>query len=96
MELWACGLNAWNQLEFDREPPLEPRDLLEFKCVLKDEHIEVLWMSLSATLVKISSGSHLAGSPDDSTRLCYDRTDNCRLATTAVAGNEKVTSLPDR
>lgn len=52
MELWASGFNAWSQLQFDGDMVAEPQDLKEFTCVLKDEHIEVLRASLSATLGK--------------------------------------------
>jgi hypothetical protein len=50
MELWATGFNAWNQLQLEGELPAQPRDLQAFKSVLKDEQIEILRMSLSATL----------------------------------------------
>jgi hypothetical protein len=50
MELWASGFNAWNQLQFDGELPAQPRDLTEFTCVLKDNRVDVLRASLSATL----------------------------------------------
>jgi len=53
MELWAQGFNAWNQLEFEKEPAHNPRDLDEFQCLLVDESIEVLRTSLSATLGKL-------------------------------------------
>ena len=54
MELWASGFNAWNQLQFDGELPVEPRDVDAFKCVLRDDKdIEVLRTSLSATLGKL-------------------------------------------
>jgi len=51
MELWATGFNAWSQLQFDGElHTAQPRDLQSFESVLKDEEIEVLRASLSATL----------------------------------------------
>jgi hypothetical protein len=53
MELWASGFNAWNQLQFDGELQAEPRDLSEFSCVLKDQQVELLKTSLSATVGKL-------------------------------------------
>ena len=50
MELWACGFNAWSQLHLDGELQAEPQDLSQFTCALKDEHIEILRTSLSATV----------------------------------------------
>ena len=50
MELWATGFNAWSQLQFDGELPAQPCDLREFSSVLKDEQIEILRTSISATL----------------------------------------------
>jgi hypothetical protein len=52
MELWATGFNAWSQLQFDGELPAQPRDMREFSSVLKDEQIEILRTSISATLGK--------------------------------------------
>jgi hypothetical protein len=51
MELWASGLNAWGQLNFEEEPGL-PGDVVTFKCILRDERIELLRATLSATLGK--------------------------------------------
>jgi len=39
MELYAAGLNAWNQLRFGDEADPEPDDLHTFTCVLADEEI---------------------------------------------------------
>lgn len=52
MELWASGFNAWGQLDFEQLPETEHRDLKEFKCILKDERIELVRTTLSATLGK--------------------------------------------
>jgi hypothetical protein len=52
MELWATGFNAWNQLQFDGELQAQPRDLQKFSPMLKDNQIEILRTSLSATLGK--------------------------------------------
>jgi hypothetical protein len=54
MELWACGFNAWNQLQCDEGGDLmsDAHDLDTFKCILQDDRIEVLRASLSATLSK--------------------------------------------
>ena len=52
-ELWVCGFNAFNQLQFDGELSPEPQDLTKFTLVLKDEHIEILRTSISATLGKL-------------------------------------------
>lgn len=50
MELWASGFNAWGQLDFEELPETAPRDLKEFKCILRDEYIEIIRTTLSATL----------------------------------------------
>lgn len=39
MELYASGLNAWNQLQFRGRETSEPDDIRAFTCVLEDEHI---------------------------------------------------------
>ncbi|CAD6442525.1 3a800312-28ac-4f89-b76f-8c28b81778ec [Sclerotinia trifoliorum] len=72
MELWACGFNAWNQLQFDGDLPDEPEDVFTFKRVLKAKgSIKIIGTSFSACLVAISndSSSHaeeikVAGHPD--------------------------------
>ncbi|TGO19012.1 hypothetical protein BTUL_0006g00450 [Botrytis tulipae] len=72
MELWACGFNAWNQLQFEGDLPDEPEDVLSFKRVLRAEgSINILETSFSACLAVVSngpSGLHeeikVAGSPD--------------------------------
>ncbi|KAK6597757.1 hypothetical protein ACHAPC_006909 [Botrytis cinerea] len=72
MELWACGFNAWNQLQFEGDLPDEPEDLFNFKRVLKAKGcIKILETSFSACLAVVSngpSGLHeeikVAGSPD--------------------------------
>lgn len=51
MELWACGFNAWNQLQFEGDLPDEPEDLFNFKRVLKAKGcIKILETSFSACL----------------------------------------------
>lgn len=51
MELWACGFNAWNQLQFEGDLPEEPEDVLIFKRVLRAEgSIDILETSFSACL----------------------------------------------
>ena len=57
MELWACGFNAWHQLQFGTELPINnntnnknPPDLPTFQCILKDALIELLRTSFSAIL----------------------------------------------
>ena len=55
MELWASGFNAWNQLHFEEVLPEEPQDLSRFTCVFKDERIEILRASLSATVGKLAT-----------------------------------------
>jgi hypothetical protein len=51
MEVYACGFNAWNQLVFSHHlHEEEPHDTFEFKCILKDEKIEILRAGLSSTL----------------------------------------------
>jgi hypothetical protein len=52
MELWACGFNAWGQLGFGGKFSLESPDLNTFKCVFKDQRIEILHMGLSSILRK--------------------------------------------
>lgn len=58
MELWASGFNAWGQLNISGGNGLDSRDLKTFKCVLEDEHIEILRTSLSATLSKLKKQIH--------------------------------------
>jgi len=51
MELWACGFNAWGQLNFEKEDQSdEPHDVSELRCVLKVEKIESVYSSISGTL----------------------------------------------
>ncbi|KAF7927086.1 hypothetical protein EAE99_005417 [Botrytis elliptica] len=72
MELWACGFNAWNQLQFEGDLPDEPEDVLSFKRVLRAEgSIDILETSFSACSAVVSndpSDLHkeikVAGSPD--------------------------------
>ncbi len=55
MELWASGFNAWGQLDFESpsraaDSPVKTRDLTKFKCILRDEHIEIIQANLSVVL----------------------------------------------
>lgn len=51
MELWACGFNAWNQLQFEGDLSDEPEDLFNFKRVLEAKgSIKILETSFSASL----------------------------------------------
>jgi hypothetical protein len=53
-ELWVCGSNAWDQLQFDYplHPPGEPPDVFEFTQALKAESIEILTTNEHATISK--------------------------------------------
>ena len=55
MELWSCGQNAWGQLYFNQQyrHELPTEDLTKFICVLRDETIEILKTSISASLGKL-------------------------------------------
>jgi hypothetical protein len=63
MELWASGFDAWGQLAFE-EPETAPRDLQDFKCVLRDEAIEIIRTTLSATLGRSCFPSYFVHIPD--------------------------------
>jgi hypothetical protein len=52
MELWVSGFNAWGQLAFEGESSTDSSDLRSFVCVLRNQYIEILRTSLSATLGK--------------------------------------------
>jgi hypothetical protein len=54
MELWACGFNAWGQLDFGEKFSLASPDLNTFKCVFIDQRIEILHMGLSSILRKLN------------------------------------------
>lgn len=60
MELWACGFNAFRQLQCDQDKDvvLDPGDLHIFRCILKDESIEISRTSLSSILSKLSKSVH--------------------------------------
>ncbi len=88
MELWANGFNAWGQLDLGEVQEGDPRDLKEFKCLLSDPHIEVLWTSLSAILIKTSSSSRIAGFPDDLTNIVASNEQLC--GSLAVASNGRI------
>lgn len=58
MVVWACGLNAFNQLHFNaREYPSDPHDFLgdltQFTPILEDQDIEILRTTMSTTLGKL-------------------------------------------
>lgn len=57
MELWACGFNAWGQLEVDKSQvhSSPAQDLPSFKCVLRDPLIQFIRGSVTATLSKFNS-----------------------------------------
>ncbi|KAK1826303.1 regulator of chromosome condensation 1/beta-lactamase-inhibitor protein II [Podospora conica] len=62
MELYAAGLNAWNQLRFGgNEADTEPDDLHTFACVLADQDIRDVRPHLSFTTVHTTLGPLLAG-----------------------------------
>ncbi|KAF8856482.1 RCC1/BLIP-II [Acephala macrosclerotiorum] len=90
MELWATGFNAWGQLNFEQLPGTEDRDLKEFKCILRDERIDLVRTTLSATLVKVSTGLRTAGCSDALVEHCISKQDS--LLNLAIAGNDKVVS----
>lgn len=51
MELWACGFNAWNQLQFEGDLPDESEDIYTFKRVLTVKgSIQIIGTSFSACL----------------------------------------------
>jgi len=52
MELWACGFNAWGQLQIEGDLPSDPHDLHAFQLLLEDRSIEILKTAVSATLSK--------------------------------------------
>ncbi|KAL3422425.1 hypothetical protein PVAG01_06581 [Phlyctema vagabunda] len=94
MELWACGFNAWNQLQFEGRLPAQPQDLHAFQCILRDDDITILKTSLSATLVQTSSGRcQMAGLPDESLQYCTEKGHGCKSV--AIAGNEKVAAVSE-
>ncbi|PQE29656.1 regulator of chromosome condensation (RCC1) protein [Rutstroemia sp. NJR-2017a BBW] len=76
MELWACGFNAWGQLQFaesaSRADNDEPEDITTFtRVLLARGSIRIIETSFSACLVGISDGASdspeqvkVAGFPD--------------------------------
>lgn len=40
MALYATGLNAWNQLQFEKPGADEPGDISSFSCILHDDDID--------------------------------------------------------
>jgi hypothetical protein len=49
MVLYATGLNAWNQLQFDNPGVTEPDDISCFTCVLQDDAIDCVHPFFSYT-----------------------------------------------
>ncbi|RDL39007.1 uncharacterized protein BP5553_03347 [Venustampulla echinocandica] len=96
MELWACGFNAWGQLEFgsahaDAHSPADHRqDVTSFQCVLTDPVIEFIRGSVSATLIHRSSERVLAGVPDPFLQLLQSGNYQNNPNHVAIAGNDQV------
>ncbi|KAB8290227.1 hypothetical protein EYC80_011096 [Monilinia laxa] len=106
MELWACGFNAWNQLQFEDDLSDEPKDLFTFKRVLTSKgSIRIVGTSFSACLAAVSDdplGSpekiKVAGSPDGFLQAQLEQINESRpsqnISTNAtVAGNDKIASF---
>ncbi|KAL8397757.1 hypothetical protein RB594_004459 [Gaeumannomyces avenae] len=88
MELYAAGLNAWDQLQFEGSPPpQEPDDLDAFSCVLVDDGaIGDITSSLSYTLVETSSGTRAAGEvPEEDAALRSQHGSYAQAANGSVA-----------
>jgi len=70
LRLWACGFNAWGQLDFANAGSLSsdgmpeqgvlPQDLEHFVCILSDNEIDVLETSMSSTLGELSFSTSTA------------------------------------
>ncbi|KAG4031667.1 hypothetical protein MFRU_008g00320 [Monilinia fructicola] len=106
MELWACGFNAWNQLQFEGDLSDEPKDLFTFKRVLTSKgSLRIIGTSFSACLAAVSddpSGSpekvKAAGSPDGFLQAHLEQINESRppqniLTNATVAGNDKIASF---
>ncbi|TVY46061.1 E3 ubiquitin-protein ligase [Lachnellula occidentalis] len=109
MQLWACGFNAWGQLQFadnkhaeclnsdgtTQQPTLNdlPKDLEKFECVLVDPNIEVLKTSHSATIIRQSSQLVQTGSPDHFFQ--YLKSEDCQVPNEHIAQtlSEKVAAF---
>ncbi|KAI1325854.1 regulator of chromosome condensation 1/beta-lactamase-inhibitor protein II [Xylariaceae sp. FL0255] len=92
MGLYVAGFNAWRQLEFSSagdgkgKSSEEPSDVRVFQRVLEDSPIEVLYASLSCTLVRTPAGLQYAGFPDKSLKTEQHK-DKLLSSTAATAGN---------
>ena len=87
MDLFAAGLNAWGQLEFNESynGADEPNDILKFTSVLRDDHIEIVYISDCYTI----SGLQTAGMLQD--RFSQAITGNQKVrSNVAIAGNGKI------
>ncbi|QSZ33092.1 hypothetical protein DSL72_002677 [Monilinia vaccinii-corymbosi] len=107
MELWACGFDAWNQLQFEGDPPAEPKDLFTFKRVSTSKgSIRILGTSFSACLAAVSDDPSVspekikvAGSPDGFLQAqleqINDNSGPCPNISinAAAAGNDKICSF---
>ncbi|KAK4155085.1 E3 ubiquitin-protein ligase HERC2 [Chaetomidium leptoderma] len=51
MVLYATGLNAWNQLQFEKPSVDEPDDIPSFICVLREDAIDCIRPFLSYTTI---------------------------------------------
>ncbi|KAK2591742.1 hypothetical protein QQS21_010563 [Conoideocrella luteorostrata] len=85
MALFAAGFNAWNQLDFNAAPTdTDPEDVWVFSKVLQDEGLERPRAGLCYTLVRGSSGYHVAGTGV----AAIDEKDVEQMYTACRAGND--------
>ncbi|VUC33432.1 unnamed protein product [Clonostachys rosea] len=62
MKVYAAGFNAWNQLEFGKEPNAsEPEDIYAFKEIIEGSVIETLVSRLTYTIARIDGRFVVAG-----------------------------------
>ncbi|KAF4631772.1 hypothetical protein G7Y89_g6353 [Cudoniella acicularis] len=94
-ELYACGFNAWNQLNFTTginwaQPPRNER---VFHSIVQHPDIEFVYASISAVLIRKGPDLLIAGHPDAFLTLIQSRRlQNCRHHI-AIAGNGKVAAI---
>ncbi|KAI0016622.1 regulator of chromosome condensation 1/beta-lactamase-inhibitor protein II [Xylariomycetidae sp. FL0641] len=88
MDLYAAGLNAWRQLEFNAPEDLEdePADISSFRSVLSGPSIESVYASLSYTIVRSSGCLQYAGFVDGTLRTS-GIAENSLASRAATAGN---------